>query len=901
SILLGLCLDPGEGTSPPSAASRMTGSSGTAFAEEPAGTEQPVAYETQIRPLLKARCWHCHGDEPKLAGGLDLRLARLARTGGESGPAIVPGKLSESLLWQRVEQGEMPPGEKKLSRAELDLLKRWIEQGAKTVKEEPATVPPPGAISEEERSHWAFQPVRMVAPPGHSQPALARTPVDQFLLAELDKQSLTFATEAPRAVLARRTMIDLWGVTPVSDGREEVEEFLRDEAPDAYERWLDRLLAAPRYGERWARHWLDVAGYADSDGYTEADPERKYAYKYRDYVIRSLNADRPWNELIVEQLAGDELLTPPLTNLNATQAELLAATGFLRMGPDGTGQGGVDQEAARNDVIAETIKIVSSSLLGLSVGCAQCHNHRYDPISQIDYYRFRAIFEPAYDVANWRPPAARLVSLWSDAERQRAAEVDAEVKKIGEERSADMEKIIQEILEREVAKLPEELREPARQARRATEKDRTPEQVKLIKEYPSIGVSAGSAYLYDQKRVDEHTKKFNELTSAAQTRKPADDFVPCLTEVPGQIPVTKLFYRGDHKQPREAVLPSELMVLGSGGGELPTDDPAVPTSGRRLAYARHLTNGQHPLLGRVLVNRFWLQHFGRGLVATPADFGTQGERPSHPELLDWLAGSFTGHSPAPSVLQPWQLKSLHRLLMTSTAYRQSSRRSERAEAVDPDNRLLSRMSVRRVEAEVLRDSILSASGMLVERAFGSPVPVAPDDVGMVTVGKDSRDSAGRPTNDSRTMGGQEYRRTIYVQVRRTWPLSMLEAFDAPTLSPNCELRLTSTVAPQSLLLMNNEFLLSQSELVARRVRQVAGEDVNAQVRTAWRLVLCQEPTEATTAELVQFLAEQTQIYRERPAAVVEKGQTAPAKNAAEQALANLCQALLCSNQVLYRE
>ncbi|HND54158.1 MAG TPA: DUF1553 domain-containing protein, partial [Pirellulaceae bacterium] len=686
---------------------------------------------------------------------------------------------------------------------------------------------------------------------------------------------------------------------------------------------VDRLIASPRYGERWGRHWLDIAGYADSDGYTERDPERKYAYKYRDYVIRSLNADKPWNEFIVEQLAGDELLTPPYSNLTPEQADKLIATGFLRCGPDGTGDGGVDQAVARNDVMAETIKIVSTSLLGLSVGCAQCHNHRFDPISQVDYYRLRAVFEPGYDVSNWRAPNARLVSLWSDEQRKLAADVDAEVKKIAADKNADMEQIVNDILEREVAKLPEELRQPAREARATDAKKRTPEQQKLLKEYPSLLVTSSSAYLYDQKRVDAHQKKFAELTTAAQAKKPPEDFVQCLTEVPGKIPATKVFFRGDHRQPREAVEPAELAVLNAThAAPLPADDPALPTSGRRLAYARQLTDGRHPLVGRVLVNRFWMHHFGRGLVASPADFGAQGERPTHPELLDWLVTSFTSPT-APR--GGWSLKNLHREIVMSSTFKQSSRRPESLASRDPDNRLLGRMSIRRLDAEVIRDSILATSGVINSRAFGPAVPVSPDEVGQVTIGVDTRDTAGRPTGKSRSIGGEEYRRSVFVQVRRTLPLEMLEMFDAPTPTPNCESRTPSTVAPQALMLLNNEFVIAQSELFAKRVQEEAGPDPVSQAARAWQIAFGAQPAPAELEDLVKFMAEQTQIYRDSQAeqaaaknavdadaASKAANKAANAKKSGEKktetvhppefhALANLCQGLLSSNLFLYVE
>ena len=308
---------------------------------------------------------------------------------------------------------------------------------------------------------------------------------------------------------------------------------------------------------------------------------------------------------------------------------------------------------------------------------------------------------------------------------------------------------------------------------------------------------------------------------------PADDFVQCLTEVPGQIPTTKLFARGDFNSPKQDIAPAELTVLNTRGFTIASDDPQLPTSGRRLAYARHLTDGQHPLVARVLVNRFWMHHFGRGLVATPADFGVLGQPPSHPALLDWLADDFMAGG--------WKLKRLQRMIVTSTAYRQSSQHRAELDAVDPENRLLGRMSIRRLEAEMLRDALLASSGRLSAKMFGPPVPVTPDDVGQIVVGVDTRDSAGRPTGKVVDLGEDEFRRSIYVQVQRSKPLGMLETFDAPAMSPNCELRASSTNAPQSLLLMNNTFVLQQADAMAQRIEKEVGGDPAAQFQRAWQL------------------------------------------------------------------
>lgn len=846
-----------------------------------ASAEDALTFEDHVRPILKAHCFQCHGEEEEHEGNLDLRLARLIAKGGDSGPAIVAGKAADSLLLQRLEAGEMPPEGKgkRLSEKQIAIIRGWVEQGSKTTKPEPTEL---SEVSEDEKEFWSFQPLHSVAVPESNEAEQVASPIDAFLLRELRKHELSFSASADKPTLLRRAFFDLLGLPP---SPAEIAAFLADDSADAWERLLDRLLASPRYGERWGRHWLDVAGYADSDGYTEKDPERKYAYKYRDYVIRAFNADKPWDAFIREQLAGDEMLSPPYKNLTVEQADMLAATGFLRMAPDGTADNTVDQSIARNDVVAETIKIVSSSLLGLTVGCAQCHNHRYDPIPQADYYRWRAIFEPAYDWKNWRKPAERLVSLWTDEVREQAAAVDAQLKKLADERQAEMDKIVASIFDAEVAKLPEEQRELARQARAASVKDQTAEQKQILKDHPSLNVSRGSAYLYERKRVDELNKTFDARQKELQAKRPAEDFVPCLTEPADKIPQTFVFFRGDFSQPRQAVGPGELSVLTT-RAVISADDPSLPTTGRRLAYARWLTGSEQALMPRVLVNRFWLHHFGRGIVATPADFGVLGERPSHPELLDWLANRF--------VSDGWELKRLHRVLMGSTAYRQQSKRTPAMDAVDPDNRLLGRMSVRRLEAEAVRDSILAASGALNLKMLGTPVPVTVDEVGQVIVGLDNRDSAGRPVTKRASLSGEEFRRSIYVQVRRSQPLSMLETFDAPALNPNCEIRNRSTVAPQSLLLMNNEFVLAQAEMLSQRVIREAGSDAAAGVRLAWRLSLGAEPTDGDVAKAISFVADQEREFDSKPA-----NDKSANKAAIERALASLCQALFSSNAFLY--
>jgi hypothetical protein len=847
-----------------------------------AAQDRPVRFETDVRPILKTHCFLCHGEEEKPKADLDLRLVRTMLAGGESGPAVTPGKPSESLLFHRVAASEMPPGKKKLSTRERATLFKWIEQGAQTVRPEPQSS---GAAewTEEERQFWSFQPVRRPPLPKAQRQDLVRTPIDAFLLQALEQRNLTYSAIADRPTLIRRLSFDLIGLPP---SPEQVRQFGSDPHPDAYERLVDELLASPAYGERWGRHWLDVAGYADSDGYTEKDTERPWAFRYRDWVIRSLNADKPLDQFVVEQLAGDELLKPPYQDLSPEDADKLIATGFLRMAPDGTGDGAVDQNTARNDVIAETIKIVSTSLLGLTIGCAQCHDHRYDPISQADYYRFRAIFEPALDWRNWRAPQARLVNLWSKDDRERAEKIGAELKAIEEQRTAELKSIVDDIFAKELAKLDSKLQDLARAARETSAKQRTPEQQRILKDHPSLNVSAGSAYLYEPKRLQEFNQRYEKLTGETRAKRPADNFVACLTEVPNQIPATQLFYRGDHQQPRQKIAPGDLSVLGQRGAEVPVADLRLPTTGRRLALARHLVSGRHPLIARVLLNRVWMHHFGRGIVATPSDFGVLGERPTHPELLDWLADEL--------VRSGWRLKRLHRLILTSTAFRQSSTRSSKLEARDPDNRLLGRMPIRRLEAEAIRDAMLKVSGSLIGRPHGPPIPVNPDEVGQVILGKATRDGNGiRVAKTEQT--DDVFRRAIYIQVRRSMPLGMLEPFDVASTSPNCELRPVSTAASQALLMMNNHEVLLLSERFARRVTAEAGSELAAQVRCAWWLAIGREPTSSDVDEGVAFLAGQRTALQSSGSAKSGK----PVPDVAEKALANLCQALFCSNRFLY--
>ncbi len=880
----------------------------------PVAAAAPPTFEKDIRPILKAHCFDCHGEGEKLKGGLDLRLQRLMLKGGDDGPVIVPGKPEKSLLLKLVQSGEMPKREKKLTPEQVSTIKTWIASGAKTARPEPAELGRGAVITEEERAFWSFQPIRHPKVPAKKRKDRARTPIDAFLVESMAKKHFGFSPDAEKVTLLRRACFDLIGLPPTPA---EVEAFLADIGPDAYEKLLDRLLDSPHYGERWGRHWLDVAGYADSDGYSDADPPRAYAYKYRDYVIRSLNADKPFDQFITEQLAGDELARTtqgtPQDALDPQKRELLIATGFLRMGADGTATSGLaDPDAVRNQVVADTIKIVSTSLLGLSVGCAQCHDHRYDPIPQSDYYRLRAVLEPAYDWKNWRTPDQRLISLYTEADRKKAAEVEGEAKKLADEKQAKQKQYIDEALTKHLEKFDSPLREQLRAAYDTPADKRTADQKKLLDDNPSVNINPGVLYQYNKKAADD-LKAMDAKITEIRERRPPEDFISVLTEPSDKLPVTYRFNRGDPKQPKEAVHPGVLTVVSPPGKsvEFPEKDPGLPSSGRRLYFARWLTSGTNPLVARVLVNRVWLEHFGRGLVGTPSDFGVMGERPSHPELLDWLASDFVEHG--------WQLKRLHKLIMTSTAYRQSSRHRSSGDKRDPEDRLYWRKPVQRLDAEVIRDATLSVSGAFNDKMFGPPVPVRPDVHGQIVVGLDKTEGDNKMPVEV-PLNGEEFRRSVYVQVRRSRPLAMLHAFDAPVMEVNCERRQSSTVATQSLMLMNSHFILDQAWRFAQRLQKESADDPTAQVTRAWQLAFGRLPTAAENADALAFLSRQVDFLK--TAAEKEPGETKTEKKAETkeekktekkeeknkpaakptpelQALTDLCQALLCANEFLY--
>ncbi|MBX7165739.1 MAG: PSD1 and planctomycete cytochrome C domain-containing protein [Pirellulales bacterium] len=841
---------------------------------------ESLTFEQHIRPIFKAYCFDCHGATDEKQAHLDLRLVRFQLAGGDSGPALAPGQPDESHLVQRLRSGEMPPGEVKVPADQLAMLERWIAAGAKTANAEPESLPPGIGITAEDRTWWAFLPLHRPRVPAVPERANLRTPIDALLAAEMPPD-VSFAPDADRLTLLKRACFDLTGLPPAA---ELVARFTSDDAPDAYERLIDELLASPHYGERWARHWLDVAGYADSEGATTSDAPRSWAFKYRDYVIRSLNADKPLDRFIDEQLAGDELAGPVSGDLTSEQIELLTATGFLQMAADGTGSGD-DSPEARNQVMADTLKIVSSSLLGLTVACAQCHDHRYDPISQVDYYALRAVFEPALDPLAWRPPQARHVSLYTTADRQRSAELDTEAQAIAAVRDQKQSEYMTAALEQELTKFEEPLRGELRTAYQTPADQRTDRQKQLLDANPSVNLSPGVLYQYNQAAADD-LKAYDARIAAVLARKRPEEFIRALTEPAGHAPQTLLFHRGDYRSPKQPVAAAAPAILCRSEASTALADaaPGLPSTGRRLALSRWLTGPENPITARVLANRIWLHHFGRGLVATPGDFGRLGARPTHPALLDWLAVELRDGG--------WSLKRLHRTIMLSTAYRQSSRREPGEMARDPENRWYARKNVVRLEAETLRDRMLAASGQLDPTLYGPAIPVVEDDAGQVIV-----DPAQR-------------RRSLYIEQRRSRPVALLQAFDAPVMQTNCEVRPSSTVATQSLMLLNGQFAQDQAGALAQAVLAQPNPDLPTElagavtaencpslglgrVVQAWQQAYCRRPATDELAAAASFLRRQTDYLSEHAESL------AAGQSAEHQALTNLCQVLLSSNEFLY--
>lgn len=858
------------------------------FAVESAVKEsRALTFERDVRPIFKAMCFHCHGEDDIKKGDLDVRLVRLLKQGGESGEVISPGAPDKSLLWDRIRTDEMPDGEKKLTQKEKNIIFQWIQQGAQTARPEPENVED-ARYTFEELNHWSFKPVSRPNIP-RSNHSASEHPIDAFIQEKLEQKGVGFSVEADKRTLIRRLSYDLRGLPPLPS---EIDAFLGDESAEAWGKLVDQYLASAQFGERWARYWLDAAGYAESDGGTLNDPVRPYAWRFRDYVVQSFNQNKPIDEFFMEQLAGDELIDGEIDIFNPRHEELLAATGFLQMAPDATRTSNTLMD--RNSAVAESLKVVSSAMLGLTVGCAQCHDHKYDPIGIDDYYRFRAFFDPAFPLEKWRTHDARLVDLTQPDVMEEIDRIEAEAKKLEDDIKARREQVALEIQEKKLADVPEEFRELLRDAVRHPQKERSDQQKELLDVYPMVKPTStiiGLLVEYDAPSYRKFEKEF-EKVAAIRAAKPARKMILATTEQPGQIPVSKVFFRGNPESPDKTVHPGELTALRMNGLEanFTADDPDLKTTGRRLAFARHITSGEHPLTARVFVNRVWMHLLGRGIVTTPGDFGISGELPSHPELLDWLARDFMEHG--------WDQKRLIRQILISRTYRQTSVHRPELHHIDPENSLFGRANMKRLDAESLRDTLLAVSGLMSTELGGASLPVTENPEGKTVIGVRKIKDGLKAGVD----GGQNgmHRRSIYVQMQRNKPLNMLATFDLPIMTPNCEVRRHTTVATQSLWLMNDDQMIEWAQSLATVICRES-EDLDCWVRSLYERLFADEPT-AVEMELCQsFFHEQAEHFQKDPDETWQKALKEHPDKVQQRALAALGQTLLASNRFLYVE
>ncbi|MGQ0634082.1 MAG: DUF1549 and DUF1553 domain-containing protein [Planctomycetaceae bacterium] len=744
------------------------------------------------------------------------------------------------------------------------------------------------APSAGDRSHWAFQPVVAPAVPlvGHAD--LVRNPIDAFLLEKLEQAGLSYAREADRRSLIRRLTLDLTGLPPTP---EEIHGFLADASGDAYERLVDRLLDSPHYGEHWGRMWLDVVRFAETAGYN-ADPVRPNAWKYRDYVIRAFNEDRPFDRFVQEQIAGDELFTD--------DPQGVLGSGYVLLWPDESNASNI--LLARQEALNELTGNVGSVFLGLSVGCAQCHNHKFDPISQKDFYRLQAFFSglvrcdeaPLGSSADLLAYRQALDSWLVETEPLRnelhRLEYDARVKASGDRRM----KFPQMVLD--ALDTPPEAR-TALQRQWAFWAER---QIEIKEENVSQNLS--------EEQRQRRTELKAELAEwrNRKPQPPAEIAGMIAGEITAEPPATYLLAGGSYNKQREEVLPGFLSVLSTSPS---TDaDVAAPhprTSGRRSALAGWLTDPANPLVSRVLVNRIWQGHFGVGLVENSNDFGLQTRPPSHPKLLDWLAAAFLSPetSPAASCREKpregaWSVKKIHRLIVTSTAYRQSAlfdagEPSSAGESSDPANHLYWHFPRRRLGAEALRDALLAVSGLLNPAVHGPSVyPEIPADYSKRHAWPVSKEPADR------------CRRSVYIHVKRNLPYPLLEAFDAPDLHESCACRVQTTVAPQALFLLNSDLVLDYARAFAGRLLQDNPDaDVDRAITRAYRLAFGREPGSKERADAREFLGAQTALAADRLAA----GKSVPLPRSLPPcvgfsqaaALVDFCHALFNASEFLY--
>ncbi len=871
-------------TARPSVVIGLTAAAVAGFAAAAGAQTGPVTFSDHIRPIMERSCWNCHGEAAQLSD-LDLSTREGALAGGTQGPALVPGRAEESRLFRMVaglDQPSMPMSGDALTDAELAAFRTWIDEGAHWDTDAATSAAdalaalendelPPGA-----RDYWAFRHPQRVPVPASKA---FDHPVDRFLQAARKEAGVSAAPRADRLTLLRRAYLDLVGLPPTP---EQIEAFLADTERGAWERLIDELLDSPHYGERWGRHWLDVARYADTDGF-EQDYVRPNAWRYRDYVIDAFNDDKPYNQFLREQLAGDEL--------DHVTDETRIATGFLRAGPRVNFRE-KDNPERRHDYLDDVLATVGRGVLGMTVHCARCHDHKFDPILQKDYYSMQAsIFgyvEIDYPLLDRAEADAYFEAMRAIDERQqplrdRVSAIEAPYR---EELRATM--------------IRERFPENVQAAAFKPEAERTPGEQLLAAQVLTLNPPrrqvAAALTPDDKARVDELR---GEIAALEEQRPPApamahivtdgdyrfapdgpgDNVIGCpecrtppdvdgtyLYEEGGpayEAPPNHFLIRGDPFSPGSQMSPGFLTAATFGAPPTEIPRPDGRTSGRRLALAEWIASRDNPLTARVAVNRIWHHHFGRGIVRTLDNLGRMGDAPTHAELLDWLAVEFVDRG--------WSIKEMHRLLMTSEAYRMaSSFPHEASAAADPENNLLWRYRPQRIEAEILRDAIMTVSGGIDLTVGGPPVfPHIPADILYQSDGKGfwcgNPDPGRRITAPATGIWCEEpdrpevWRRSVYVFRRRSLGFPFFDTFDLPDQNQTAAARNVSTVSTQALTLMNNPFVLNQAELFALRLEREAPGDVDAQIERAYLIALTRKPTEAEREIARGLVAEQSLV------------------------------------------
>lgn len=784
--------------------------------EPPApSAEQERFFETRVRPVLVENCQKCHGSSKQWAGlRLDSREALLK--GGDSGPALIPGEPGESLLIQAVRHTDETlkmPRDGKLSENQIKDLTRWVELGAPYPTKGPSA-PIPGR---RDPNHWSFQPLADPVVPNVTNRDWSRSPIDPFILASLEAAQLSPTAEADRRTLIRRLTFDLTGLPPT---QEEIDAFLSDDRPDAYPLLVDRLLASPTYGERWGRHWLDVARYADSNGLDE-NLAHGNAWRYRDYVVAAFNHDLGFDRFVTEQLAGDLLAAE-----DDARRGRLVATGFLSLGPKVLAE--VDEVKMRMDIIDEQIDTVGRAFLGLTLGCARCHDHKFDPIDTADYYGLAGIFKSTRTMEHYKKIAKWHENVLPSPEAS-ALQAAHEARIVGKK------KAIQEL----VAKADEQVRATVA---------------------PPAAVPEKLETLYPESTKSQLKSLRAELSTLEKT---PPELPSAMGVAEDQIVDEPIHPRGNPLN-LGAVVPRHLPPVVRG--------PVVPSfsgseSGRRQ-LADWMIDPRHPLTSRVIVNRVWRWHFGRGLVSTPDNFGRLGEPPSHPELLDWLARRF--------VRDGWSIKALHRLIVISATYRQGSNPVASTLSRDPENRLYSRASVRRLEAEEVRDALLLVGNELDRTLGGSLLKVANRGFLFDHTSKDLTDYTSR-------------RRSLYLPVIRNNLYELFQLLDFPDAAVSNGDRAVTTIAPQALMMLNSEFVMQSADaLAARLLAQV--DPVDQRLTSLYSIALGRQPTNEERQADQSLLHQLEQTFAPRFTDPVQR---------TRRSWSVLCQVILASNEFLY--